>query len=81
MIASLAVSFVVATALVANYLRLRAIDPRVTIEFGESASAKQTSAGQTVIASTIDGEVAHTAERLGEATALRAGRMSVRLKT
>jgi hypothetical protein len=70
MIASLAASFVVATALVANYFRLRAIDPRVTMEFSEGVSAKQTSAGQTVIATMIDGEVARTAERLGEATAL-----------
>ena len=53
-----------------SYFRLRAIDPRVTMEFGEGASVKQTSARQTVIATTIDGEVARTAERIGEATAL-----------
>jgi hypothetical protein len=40
------------------------------VEFGEGASVKQASARQTVIATTIDGEVARTAERIGEATAL-----------
>jgi len=70
MIAGLAVSLIIVAALIGNYFRLRTIDPRVTMEFGEGVSVKQTSAGQTVIASTIDGEVARTAERLGEATAL-----------
>ena len=70
MIASLAVSFVIATVLAANYFRLRAIDPRVTVEFGEGASVKQTSTRQTGIPTMIDGEVARTVERLGEATAL-----------
>jgi hypothetical protein len=69
-IAGLAASFVVATLLIVNYFNLRTIDPRVTMEFGASASVKHTSAGQSVIATTIDGEVARTAERLGEATAL-----------
>ena len=70
MIAASAVSFIVAAALTASYFRLRAIDPHVTTEFGEVASSKQAHSQQTVIATMIDGEVAHTAERIGEATAL-----------
>ena len=69
LIAAAAALFIAAT-FVTNYFRLRAIDPRVTVEFGEGASVKQTSPRQTVIATTIDGEVARTAERIGEATAL-----------
>src|SRR5262252_7349780 len=70
MIAGSAASFIVAAALITSYFRLRAIDPRVTVEFSEGAGVKQTSARQTAIATMIDGEVARTAERLGEATAL-----------
>jgi hypothetical protein len=70
MIAGSAGLFIVVAALIASYFRLRAIDPRVTMEFGEGGRAKQASARQTVIATTIDGEVARTAERIGEATAL-----------
>jgi hypothetical protein len=70
MIAGSAASFIVAAALITSYFRLRAIDPRVTVEFSEGASVKQTSARQTAIATMIDGEVARTAERIGEATAL-----------
>src|SRR5215813_9068270 len=69
-LAGLTASLVVIAVIVASYFRPRAIDPRVTMEFGEGASIKQTAAGQAFIASTIDGEVARTAERLGEATAL-----------
>jgi hypothetical protein len=65
-----AVALLIAATFVTNYFRLRAIDPRVTVELGEGASVKQTSYRQTVIATTIDGEVARTAERIGEATAL-----------
>src|SRR5215510_13870714 len=70
MIVGLAACLIVATPLVASYFRSRAIDPRVTMEFAEGANVKQTSAGRTVIATTIDGEVARTAERIGEVTAL-----------
>jgi len=70
MIAGLTASLVVVAVLLASYFRLRAIDPRVTMEFGQEATGKQASTGQTVIATTIDGEVARTAERIGEATAL-----------
>src|SRR5215468_5176846 len=69
-LAGLTASLVVIAVIVASYFRPRAIDPRVTMEFGEGASIKQTAAGQSVIASTIDGEVARTAERIGESTAL-----------
>ena len=65
-----AAALFIAATFVTNYFRLRAIDPRVTVEFAEGASVKQTSPRQTVIATTIDGEVARTAERIGEATAL-----------
>jgi hypothetical protein len=70
MTVGLAASFIVAAALTASYFKLRAIDPRVTVELGEVANVKQASAGRAVIATTIDGEVARTAERIGEATAL-----------
>jgi len=70
MIAGLAASLVVAASLIASYFRLREIDPQVTMEFGRGATAKQPSTGQPFIATTIDGEVARTAERIGEATAL-----------
>ncbi len=70
LIAVSAAALFIAATFVTNYFGLRAIDPRVTVEFGEGASVKQASARQTVIATTIDGEVARTAERIGEATAL-----------
>ncbi len=70
MIAGSAASLIVAATLITSFFKLRASDPRVTVEFGEEASVKQTSARQTVIATTIDGEVARTAERIGKATAL-----------
>jgi len=70
MIAGSAATLIAAATLSASYFRLRAIDPHVTTEFGEVASSKQAHSQQTVIATMIDGEVAHTAERIGEATAL-----------
>jgi hypothetical protein len=70
MTAVLAVSLILAASIVASYFKLRTIDPHVTMEFGEGAGAKQPSTRQTVIATMIDGEVARTAERIGEATAL-----------
>ena len=70
MIAGLAASLIFAVSLVANHFRMSAIDPRVTVELDESANVKQASARQPVIPTTIDGEVARTAERIGEATAL-----------
>ncbi len=70
MIAGLAASLIFAVSLVANHFRMSAIDPRVTVELGEAANVKQASARQPVIATTIDGEVARTAERIGEATAM-----------
>ena len=70
MTAGLAASLIFAVSLVANHFRMSAIDPRVTVELGEAANVKQSSARQPVIATTIDSEVARTAERIGEATAL-----------
>jgi hypothetical protein len=70
MIAGLTVSFVLAAAFAASHFRSRIIDPRVTMEFGQVAPANQAPPRQIVIATTIDGEVARTAERIGEATAL-----------
>ena len=70
MIAGLTVSFVLAAAFAASHFRSRTIDPRVTTEFGQVAPSNQAPPRQIVIATTIDGEVARTAERIGEATAL-----------
>jgi hypothetical protein len=63
-------AIVVLAALITSYFKSRAIDPRVTVEMGEVGGLKQPSTRQTAIATTIDGEVARTAERTGEATAL-----------
>jgi hypothetical protein len=63
-------TIVVVAALVTSHFRSRAIDPRVTVELSEVANGNLAPAGRTVIATTIDGEVARTAERIGEATAL-----------
>ncbi len=70
LVAVLVAALFIAATLIAGYFRLRAIDPHVTMEFGEGVSAKQAPARQAVIATMIDGEVARTAERIGEATAL-----------
>jgi hypothetical protein len=70
LIGVLAAALFIAATFIAGYFRLRAIDPHVTMDFGEGGRVKQTPARQTVIATTIDGEVARTAERIGEATAL-----------
>jgi hypothetical protein len=61
---------VVATSL-ALALRASSVDPRVTLEPGSGSSFKR-SIGDVPsgIATAMDGEVAHTAERIGEATAL-----------
>ena len=63
-------AIVVVASLAASYFKSRAIDPRVTMEFGKAVNSKQASPRQTTISTTIDGEVARTAERIGEATAL-----------
>jgi hypothetical protein len=70
MITGLTLSFVLAVAFAASHFRSRTIDPRVTMEFGQVAPANQAPPRQIVIATTIDGEVARTAERIGEATAM-----------
>jgi hypothetical protein len=70
LIAGLVASLVIAVSMITYYLRLRAIDPKVTMEFGYGSIPKPASTRQTVIPTTIDGEVARTADRIGEATAL-----------
>jgi hypothetical protein len=70
LIVCIPVLLVVGSLLVKSYFRKREIDPRVTMEFGEGSITSQASARQAVIATMIDGEVARTAERIGEATAL-----------
>lgn len=69
LIAGLAASLVIAVSMIAYYFRLRAVDPKVTMEFGYGSIGKPASTRQT-IATTFDGEVARTADRIGEATAL-----------
>lgn len=55
----------------AGYFRAtKAVDPRVTTEFSHRATSSSASARQTIIPTMIDGEVARTADRIGEATAL-----------
>ena len=61
---------VVIAMLTTSYFRLRAIDPRVTIEFDQGVAAKQARSGQNDIATNLDGEVSRTADRIGEAAAL-----------
>jgi hypothetical protein len=70
LIAGSAALLVVAASMVASYFRLRAVDPKVTLEFGQGSIANPASTRQTVIPTTIDGEVARTADRIGEASAL-----------
>jgi hypothetical protein len=70
MVAGLALSLIVAASLIASYFRLGSVDPKVTMEFGQGSIASPASTRQTVIPTTIDGEVARTADRIGEATAL-----------
>jgi len=72
MIIGLTVILFLAVFVVAGYLRLRAkaVDPRVTMESKERMPGKQPPAQQTAIPTLIDGEVARTADRIGEATAL-----------
>ncbi len=67
---------VVASSVVANHFlgkSTRTIDPRVTIETGRSAdekAIKESGFRRRVIVTATDGEVARTADRIGEAKAL-----------
>jgi hypothetical protein len=72
MIIGLTAILLLAVFVVAGYLRFRAkaVDPRVTMESKERMPGKQPPAQQTAIPTLIDGEVARTADRIGEATAL-----------
>jgi hypothetical protein len=72
MIVGLTALFFFAAFAIASYLRFRtkAVDPRVTLESRVRMLSKQSPAQQTAIPTLIDGEVARTADRIGEATAL-----------
>jgi hypothetical protein len=70
-IISLTALLVFAVFATAGYYRTtKAVDPRVTTEFGQRAISSSASTRYTVIPTMIDGEVARTADRIGEATAL-----------
>ena len=70
MIVCLTALFTVAALLLIASFQAKTVDPRVTIEFNQGLTVKQSSPQRTTIVTTIDGEVARTAERIGEATAL-----------
>jgi hypothetical protein len=56
---------------IAGYFRAaNAVDPRVTTEFSRRAASQRAPAWQNGVPTMIDGEVARTADRIGEATAL-----------
>lgn len=67
---------IVAPSIIANYFlgkSTRTIDPRVTMESGRSAgekALKENEFRRRVIVTATDGEVARTADRIGEAKAL-----------
>ena len=67
---------IVASSVIANYFlgkSTRTIDPRVTMESGSSAdekALKENEFRRRVIVTATDGEVARTADRIGEAKAL-----------
>src|SRR5262245_3809726 len=70
-IISLTALLVFAVFATAGYYRTtKTVDPRVTTESGYRAAANGASPRQIVIPTIIDGEVARTADRTGEATAL-----------
>jgi len=70
MIVCLAAFFTGAALLVIVSFQTKTVDPRVTIEFNRESTVKQSSPKRAAVATMIDGEVARTAERIGEATAL-----------
>jgi hypothetical protein len=72
MIVGLTALFFFAAFAIASYFRFKtkAVDPRVTLESRVRMLSKQSPAQQTTIPTLIDGEVARTADRIGEATAL-----------
>jgi hypothetical protein len=62
---------IIAAIITTDYFRAtRAVDPRVLMEFNNRVTANRISPRQTAIPTMISGEVAHTANRIGEATAL-----------
>src|SRR5215468_309975 len=64
-------AFLVVVASLALALRASGVDPHVTLEPGSGSSFKRSIGdAPSGIATAMDGEVAHTADRIGEATAL-----------
>jgi hypothetical protein len=64
-------AFLVVAASLAHALRTNGVDPRVTLEQGSGPPYKRSTAdAPSGIATAMDGEVARTADRIGEATAL-----------
>jgi hypothetical protein len=64
-------AFLVVAASLAHALRTNGVDPRVTLEQGSGPSHNRSTAdAPSGIATAMDGEVARTADRIGEATAL-----------
>jgi len=71
MIIGLTALLIFAAFVTASYFRAaKAVDPRVTMEFSDRATSNGASARRKVIPTLIDGEVARTANRIGEVTAL-----------
>jgi len=70
MIIFLTTALLVAAVIVTRFIRLPTVDPRVTTEFSDRSTANRETAKQPVVPTMIDGEVAVTADRIGEATAL-----------
>jgi len=72
-IVSLIASLVVVASLAASLTRTKTIDPRVTLDSASpfiEAKSPASNSLQTTIVSVMEGEVARTADRIGEATAL-----------
>src|SRR5262245_2502803 len=64
-------AFLVVAASIALALRASGVDPRVTLEPGSGSSFKRSTTDfPSGIATAMDGEVARTADRIGEATAM-----------
>jgi hypothetical protein len=71
MIVGLTAILIFAVFITAVFFRTsKAVDPRVTTEFKDRATPQGTSAKRKVIPTLIEGEVARTADRIGEVMAL-----------
>ena len=65
-----ALSVFLALAITGYFRSAKTIDPRVALEFSNRSTGNREHISRTVIPTMISGEVAHTADRIGEATAL-----------